>query len=110
MKIRKITNGFIDKELPVHHSGSFGQLDKGRMAIFEVKSDGKSIKVEFFISFLDTMANNQSKIDENNLFQKAETLVKEHAEEQGFYNNGKLLFLYNFSTNDFYPLFDDRIT
>lgn len=100
--IQQLTNGFIDKDLPSDHQGSFGRFDKGRVAQFEIGSDRKKVIFEFFVSFLDSVANAENvKIDENILFKKAQNVVKKYTEKLDQINEPKLLFLYNFSTEEF---------
>lgn len=105
MKIIQLTQGFIDYDKNVNKAkGSFGPYDKGREAVFEIYQNGnnKPIRVRFFISFLDRMANVTSPLDEDKLFGDAKKILEIHERKE--LKTKDLLYLYNFSTQEFYLL------
>lgn len=100
-KIRKISSGFIEKDLPWNYAGSFGRYDKGKEAIFEPYKNGDEDppRFIFFISFLDRVANAKTKIDEDKLFSIARSIVESYSDKK--IKTKKLFFLYNFLSQEF---------
>lgn len=102
IKIVQLTKGFIDYDKDPERKGSYGPSDKGREALFKVYLNGKDepIRVRFFISMLESVANTTIGMDEDKLFNDAKNIL------QGFKNKKfrekSLLYLYNFSTRDFF--------
>ena len=94
--------GFEDKDLPIHYHGSFGRFDKGRRAISRILADGRSITVEFFISFLDSVAQSDIKIDESEILHQAKEVTHELSKEKNLDElPDRLFFLYSKSRREF---------
>lgn len=101
MKIKELTAGFVDYENFGAKGGSFGSYDKGKELLFEIYPNDKHkpIRVRFFISFLQRMANTDVRLDEKKLFVDAKEILKSYDGKELGRDN--LLYLYNFSTLEF---------
>ena len=104
MKIIQLTRGFIDYDKNPNKAGSFGPYDKGREAVFEIyqNGDNEPIRVRFFISFLHRMENATSPLDEDELFGDAKKILQSYEGKE--LKTKDLLYLYNFSTQEFHLL------
>lgn len=102
MKTVQLTEKFVDYENFGPKGQSFGDLDKGREIIFEVYPNGSSkpIRVIFFISFLQMVANASFPLDEAGLLNDAKKILG--SLEDKHVKTKELLYLYNFSTNEFH--------
>ena len=110
MKITQLSRGFVDYEDFGLRGQSFGNLDKGRELIFQLYQDetNEPIRVRFFISFLDRMANPHVSLDESKLFDEAKNILEDLAGTK--IKTKDLLYLYNFSTQEFLLLEQDHGT
>lgn len=93
---------FEDKDLPIHYHGSFDRFDKGRKAIFKILTNGRSIVVEFFISFLDSVAESDIKIDESKILHQTEEITQKLSIEKDLKKfPERLFYLYSKSRREF---------